>query len=397
VGGLLGRERVTAVLAVLTVVATVAASVAVWVRATLLDTDRFMAVVEPVLDDPAFTAALSETAAAQVLAALELDARVAVTLEQLDRLLVGAALGTEDLGPGAADRLPRLEGPRLAALTPGIAAALEARVTDLVGTTVASVVDTAWLPELVRHAHAGGVAVVRSEVVQLPNVEVRDGEVRIDLVPLLARALQDTVTELRDLLPEITLPPVVDGGPGADLEATELAAALRTRLPPDFGQVVVLRPGALPEAQAAIRTLDRVVGGLVLLTVALLVLTIGTARRRRRAVVQVGAGVALAFGVATLLVRRLETLLLDVITQPDSPGVAAAVLGPLADSLRSTALLVLVAAVGLATLAHLLGRPPRPTVTGGPPGGASSGDPTPDRERRPTAAAATARIGRHDP
>jgi hypothetical protein len=60
-------------LTVLTVLALVTAMLAVWVRTTVLDTDRFMAIVEPALSDEAFPAALRDVVAEQVLVALDLD------------------------------------------------------------------------------------------------------------------------------------------------------------------------------------------------------------------------------------------------------------------------------------------------------------------------------------
>jgi hypothetical protein len=394
VGGRRVRDRTTTVLVVLTVIATVTATVAVWVRATLLDTDRFMAVVEPALSDPSFPAALSEVVTEQVLVALDLDARVTETLEEFDELLVGSVLDAADLGPGAADRLSRLERPRLAVLAPGIAAGLESRVAEVVESSVASEAVTGWLPELVRQAHAGGVTLVRNEGSPLPNVDVRDGVVRIDLVPVIARAIQEVVTELRALLPEITLPQVRNDGAGIGVD--ELATSLRTRLPSDLGQVTVLRVGALPEAQRALRALDRLVGGLALLAVGLLAVTIATSHRRRRTVVQLGAGLTVALGAAAFLVRRIEGLVLETITQPNPNRVAAALLEQLTHSLRSTALLVIAAAIVAATAAYLVGGPPRPTVTSQQPEGAASEDRTDDRRRRPPAASATSRIGRDE-
>jgi hypothetical protein len=53
-----GVRRVSAaILALLTVIAVVATTIAAWIHATALDTDRFMAVVEPVLEGPEVDAA----------------------------------------------------------------------------------------------------------------------------------------------------------------------------------------------------------------------------------------------------------------------------------------------------------------------------------------------------
>jgi hypothetical protein len=343
------------VLVVLTVVAMVASTVAVWARATVLDTDRFMEVVGPVLSDPAFAAALGDVVAEQVLVALDLESRVAVSLEELDTFLADAVLDATDAGAVARDRLSGLDRPTLSALAPGIAAALETRVTEVVDGFVTSEALPARLPGLVREAHTGGVALVRGELAQLPNVQVSDGEVRLDLVPVIAQALQEVLVELRDFLPGITIPQVLEGRADAGREL--LAEALQTRLPADFGQLTLMTSADLSELQGAVRSVDRLVVALVVLTVVLLAVTIATSRRRRRIVVQLAAGLTLGIGVAALLVRSLESAVLGAITHPNGNRAAGVLLDELTHSLRSAALLVAVAALATGVAAHVLGQP----------------------------------------
>jgi hypothetical protein len=343
------------ILVVLTVVAVVASTVAVWTRATVLDTDRFMAVVEPALTDEAFPAALSEVVSDQVLVALDLDRRVAASLEELDTFLVGAVLDATDPDAATVDRLARVDRPTLAALAPGIAAALEARVVEVVDGFVTSEAVTTSLPGLVRQAHEGGVALVRRDAAQLPNVRVRDGEVRLDLVPVIEEALREVLVELRVFLPDVTLPVTLDGG--TDTGRERVATALQTRLPPDFGQLTIMSATDLAELQTAVRTVDRLVGALVVLTVVLLGVTIATARRRRRTIVQLAGGLVVGLGVAALLVRLLERVVLGAITHPDGNRAVGVLLGELTHSLRSVAVLVAVGALATGVAAHLLGRP----------------------------------------
>jgi hypothetical protein len=289
------------ILVVLTVAAVVASTVAVWTRTTVLDTDRFMTVVGPALFEPSFAAALSDVVAQEVLVALGLDARVAATLEEVDTFLAGAALEATDPDPATRDRLPRSDRPTLAALAPAITAALETLVAEKVDGLLTSEAFTRRLSELVRQAHEGGAALMRGEL-------------------------------------------------------ERLATALGTRLPPGFGQLTIMRRTDLTQLQATVRMLDRLVDALVLLTIALLAVTVLTARNRRRTVVQLAGGLVLGLGAAALLVRYLERIVLEAITHPDGTQAAGVLLGELTDSLRSVALIIAAGALAAGVAAHLFGR-----------------------------------------
>jgi hypothetical protein len=368
----------SSVLVVLTVICLVASTVAVWARATVLETDRFMEVVGPALDDPAFQVAVSEVVGDQVLVALDLETRVAGTLEGLDTLLTEAVLEAAAPGTAARDRLSQVDRPALAALAPGITAALETRVVDVVSRSVASEAVSSRLSGLVRRAHAGGVALVRGDLDQRPNVEVRAAEVRIDLVPLIAQALQEVLVELRDLLPDVAIPQVLDGQDAAGREL--LAEALQTRLPTDFGQLTIMTGADLAGLQRAIRSIDRLVVLLVVLTVVMLGVTIATSRRRRRTVLQLAGGLTLGIAVAALLVQQLEAVVLGAITHPSGERVAGVLLGELARDLRSVAVLIGLAALATGVAAHVLAeRSPLGSARGGPQRQATTEARTDDR------------------
>jgi hypothetical protein len=370
------RGWLSSVLVVLTVICLVASTVAVWARATVLDTDHFMEVVAPALADPAFQAALGEVVADQVLVALDLETRVAGSLEALDTFLAEAVLEAAEPGPVARDRLPRLDRPTLAALAPGIAAGLEARVIEVVDGFVASETFTARLSGLLRQAHTGGVALVRGDLEQRPNVELRGAEVRIDLVPVIAQALQDVLVELGAFLPDVAVPQVLDGRGEAGREL--LAEELQTRLPADFGQLTIMTGADLAELQRAIRSVDRLVGALVVLTAVLLGVTLATSRRRRRTVLQLAGGLTLGIGVAALLVGHLEAVVLGAITHPDGNRAAGVLLGELTRDLRSVAVLVAVGALAIGVAAHVLGEPSW-VASVRERGRVTTGDPTDDR------------------
>jgi hypothetical protein len=345
---------VSSILVVLTVVSMVASMVAVWARSTLFDTDRFMTVVEPVITDPEVAGALSDVVAEQVLVALELDERVTVSLEQLDTYLADTLVEALDPDPAARERLSRLERPTLAALAPGLAAAIEVRVTESVDAFLGSPEFAERFPAIVREVHRGGVALLRDELAELPNVYLEDDSVRLDLIPLIVEALGRVAPELRTLLPDLRLPDRLEA-PAADL-ADRLGAALQTRLPPDFGQLTIMSRAELTGLQRTVTTVDRLVVSIVVLTFLMVGVALASAAHRRRTVLHLAGGLVVGVGVAAAAVARLEAMVLAGITNPSGNHVAGAVLGELQASLRSVALLVAVAAVAAAVAAHLAGR-----------------------------------------
>jgi F0F1-type ATP synthase assembly protein I len=353
------RGWLSPVLAALTVLALIISMLAVWVRTTVLDTDRFMSIVEPTLTDEAFPAALSDVLAEQVLVALDLDTRVTVTLAELDAFLVDSvrdALDLDlDLDPAALARLTRRDRPTLTALAPGIATALEARVVDVVDAFVRSDAFAARLPGLVRQTHRATVALIRDDLTQLPSVSVADGAVRLDLVPLVAEVLQKVADELPDLLPDVTVPEVVDDRLSEGRE--QLAAALQTRLPDDFGQVTIISQADLSELQSVVRIADRLVGAIVVLAMALLVATLVTARDVRRSLLQLAVGLVIGVAAATVLVRRAEAAVLGAITDPEGLRAAGVLLAEVTLALRSIAIAVALAALVTAAVAYVAGRP----------------------------------------
>jgi hypothetical protein len=331
-------------LTVLTVLALVTAMLAVWVRTTVLETDRFMAIVEPALSDEAFPAALRDVVAEQVLVALDLDTRVSATLDELDRFLVDSIRDALDLDvdPAVRSRLSRRDRPTLTALAPGIATALEARVVEVVDAFVRSDILATRYADLVRQGHFGAVALVRGDEESLPNVSVDEDAVRLDLVPVTAAALQRVTGELQALLPDTAIPEVVGGR--ADDGRAQLEAALRTRLPDDFGQLAIMSRDDLDTLQAPVRAVDRLVVAVVGLALALVVATVVTARDRRRTLLHLGIGVVLGAGAAVLLVERIEAAILAEITGPNGLRVAGVLLDEVTGNLRSVTLVVAVSA-----------------------------------------------------
>ena len=98
-----GRRRVRQVLAgilvVLTSLCIVAATIGIWTQRTLADTDRFVALVAPLADDPAVTNPLAARLSEEVFLALDVETRIEEALSSIPDLppqasfLVGPAHG----------------------------------------------------------------------------------------------------------------------------------------------------------------------------------------------------------------------------------------------------------------------------------------------------------------
>jgi hypothetical protein len=350
------RGWLAAIIATLTVLSLVATTVAVWARETVYDTDRFMDVVGPALEDPAFYTALSDYVSDEALTALALEERVAASLTELDAFLAEELVDAIDPDPQVLARIQSFQRPTLASLAPPIASALETRVVAIVDRFILSERFQTRLPELVEQAHRGGVALIRNDLAELPNVYIEGGEVRLNLIPVITEALQLVVDEIRDFLPDVTLPATVTGLVQQGRE--QVAAALQAELPEDFGQLTLMSQSSLTEAQDAARRVDRLVWVMALVTLLLLALTIAVSPHRRRTLAQLGLGVIAGFVLVMVLVRRLEAAIIAEISNPDGSQAARSMLTELTGSLRNLTLLFVGIALLVSLVAYLVGQPP---------------------------------------
>ena len=149
------RSVLTGLLVLVTSLLVVASTVAVWGNRTVFDTDRFMGVVDPALEDPAFYDALSRNVSEQALAALDLETRVRARLEQLDEFLTQELVAALDVRDSVLTALSLVDRPTLADLTPAIVDPLEERVTNGITGFITSDGFRQRLPELVRRAQGG--------------------------------------------------------------------------------------------------------------------------------------------------------------------------------------------------------------------------------------------------
>jgi hypothetical protein len=209
-----------------------------------------------------------------------------------------------------------------------------------------------------RRVHSKIVALLRGEYEELPNVSINGGEVRLNLVSAIAevirRVTEPGVNALGIVATIPTIPPTMD----ASSAIQQLGPALGVTLPEDFGQVTIMTADQLSGYQDTVRTLGRLLGLFVLLSLLLVVLTVIVASDRRRVVIWLGVGITGTILLAGVFLRRVEGRILDQVSRPGARAAAQDVFDQVSNSLRGAAVLVLAVAILAALVAYLLGRPP---------------------------------------
>lgn len=300
-----GRRAAVGVLVALSWIALALAPVAVWARAQVLETDRWVEVAAPLSREPAVQRALADWATDEL-----------VGLVQPEQLLRRA--------------LPERADP----LSIPLAGAVTGFVHDKVAEYLRSDEFSRLWEAAVARVHRAALRLLEGDV---PAVTAGAESVTINLLPLLQRVLDRITTASPELfgrqvdLPEVDLEDVPPG------TAQRLGEALGVDVPDDLGQITVYDHGRLRAAQDALRRLGRLVTLMVLLAIVLPVAAIALSPRRGRTALLLVGGVL----VAAVLVRRAAALLSDEVLARIDDGAARAVadrlmerlFGPMTDAM----------------------------------------------------------------
>jgi len=356
------RKWIAVLLVVVSSIFVVISAVAVWAHRTIFDTDVFMATIEPAIEDPQFTAALGDYLTDEITSALDLEQRLQEPLQNLDAFLTSALFGLLGIDEGTLGFLGQIDRPTLAALAGPIADELNGRIEMRVDQVVESNEMAELIPQVVRRAQQGAVALLRGDIEETPNISIAEGEVRLNTLPIIATVLQEVVAELRDVLPDVNLPSAIsDRVPEA---VAQLKESLGDRIPDDFGQIALMSEERLTAAQASADRIDRWVWGIVILTIALIVITMFVSQTRRRTGIQLAIGIAVAFVVSAAVVNRVESALVAEIADPVAGETAAVLIGHLLAGLRNGIIAVIVISTVIALVLYLVSRPQWVTTTG---------------------------------
>jgi LPXTG-motif cell wall-anchored protein len=295
------QSIVSAVLIVLGCLLAPVALATVWTHRQVADTDRFVATMSPLIQDPSVQAALTTRVTDTVFTYVDVQA---VANEAVD------ALGQQGLPPRITDRLHDLTGP----LANSVREFVHSRVAQLFASPAFA---QAW-DRAIRVAHEQAVKVLSG---QASAIAISGDKVTLDLAPFIDAAKQQ----------------LVDAG---------LTAA--NRVPEVHPTIAIADAAGLVKAQSAYTTLDKLATWLPWVAIALIALGVYLARRKRRALVAAGLGFAASMVVlgAALLIAR--AVLIDAVPSRSTAPTAAAydiVVRFLRDGLRTLLVLGLVVAL----------------------------------------------------
>jgi len=306
---------VALVLACLTIMLS---TVAVWTHQVALNTDRFTAVVADVAGDPALIPPISDRVSTQVVEALDIQARIADTL-------------------------------------PGPSKVLAPAITNAVREAIDKRLQVALANPQVQQALLKAISFTHERVVRLLRdqgtaTDVIDGYVYLNVFPIVGTAL----TELQSmgLIPAgVTLPDLTS--PDApDALASRLEAALGITLPPDFGTIKLMPADRLVTARTVVKAFDIIVVVLIVVSILLVLLALWFATDRRGMFLALAIGTVIAFLFARLAMNGARD-----IQDGDLRGAVRAVADATLADLRSLTSLVVIAAIILAIVAYVSGRP----------------------------------------
>jgi hypothetical protein len=266
-----------------------------WARRTLLDTDRYVATVAPLAQEPAVQEYLARTLTAELFDALDVQDRLSSSLE------------------ARAPRIVFLAGP--------IANAVEGFVRDRLQTILGSESFASIWEEANRFVHAQLVAALQGGG---ETVRVESGRVTLNLLPLVNQALGAMTTLVTDLVGHAVTLPQISGDEVPAEAITKLESALGIDLPERFGTVVVYDSTDLAAVQQGIDRASRLIVLLAVLFVLLAAAAIWVSPRKRRTVLQL----ATATAVVLVLERRFaiaEANSLVGTAKPENQAAARAV------------------------------------------------------------------------
>jgi len=331
-----GRPRSFLVwlLVVLASLGVLASTVALWARAQVLDTDEWTELADRIIREPEVVDTLSDRLSIAIVEGLEVEERVRAAL-------------------AGAEQLPAQATLLAAPFTSRIQDSLRQHIADFLRSEEGR---SLW-SQVNRAVHQRVVALLRGETG--PGVNVEDGMVTLNAIPLINRGLARSEELISDILGRpVTLPNTqeIEASGGLEEAREILEERLGLALPDDFGQVRVFNAERLGAAQEALGFLDRFVVVVVVVTIVLFAAALAMSVDRRRTLIRLAIGVVVGALVGRLATRLIQESIVDI-AAARARGAVTEVVGNVFSGLMyfTTILLVVGIVVGLA--AYLAGRP----------------------------------------
>jgi hypothetical protein len=267
----------------------------VWAHRTVLNTPTFVGTVAPVFQHPEVTSAVAARAADELVAELNLQARLRAALPP-KASFAAVPITNATKGFVAGELAKVLASPQFQAI---------------------------WTRSLTR-THQQVVAVLRGQ--NTAAVSTSGGYIVLNTVPVINQALKKVSGLASDLTGKpVTLPVITSADPPQQARA-RLSKALGVSLPASFGQITLVRSSDLATVRHAVKAFDGLTLVLPLVTIALIALSLWLSACRRRTVLQLAVGVSLLMIVERRLVLHEQSVLAS---GAHNPQLASTVLGDL--------------------------------------------------------------------
>jgi hypothetical protein len=272
------RRIFTPILVALSIIVFTVTVPAVWGARTVLNTDRYVATVGPLAEDPAVQESIATKLTDQVFVALDVEEKLSEILGSI--------------------------GERATVLAAPLTTAVKGFVQDQVLKVVQSdAFQTFWVAAN-RFVHTQVLAILRGEG---ETVSVVEGKVLLNLLPLVNLALGSIDRVATDLVGRDVTLPTIEEGEAPSESITKLEQALGVDLPDTYGQIVVYDSEDLEALQQTLSTLERLLVLLLILIPVLAAASLLVSTRRRRTLIQLTAGAA----IGLVVVRRIAIITRD--------------------------------------------------------------------------------------
>ncbi|MEV4701766.1 hypothetical protein [Actinoplanes sp. NPDC049316] len=317
------RGLLAAVLIAVTAFGLVSGVVGVWSARTALNTDRWVATVAPLPQNPQVAAAVADYATNQIFVAVDVEGRLRAVLPQQAAFIAGPVAG---------------------------------QLRDKVRETVTTVLQSdqfqrIWI-EVTRRAHQRAVAVINgtSDI-----LVAREGRVDVDLLPLINQVLRQLSAQLPTMFgKQLTLPDLSSGAIPDNLR-DRVQQTLGVTLPANFAQFTVYDSGRLRAAQQAVATAKRGLAVAVIGTILLLLISLAVSPARRRTLLQLGLWLIVAAVAVTAALRAVRAQVLEQVPAGLYREGAAAAFTTVFAQLRERGVQLIWIGAVLAVLMYLIG------------------------------------------
>ncbi|MFZ3592936.1 hypothetical protein [Streptomyces sp. BH104] len=317
------RRTIAAILIALVAVLAVTSVVGVWGSRTTLNTDRWIATVGTLPEDPKVNAAVSKYLADEIFDQLDVEQRLADALPPRASFLAGPVTGA---------------------------------VHDFMREKVSQLIANERFQELWRttnrFAHERIVALLEK---RNENVQVKGDTVTLNLLPVVNNLLGSLETELPSVFgKKIDLPTLSSGELPPGLHQ-RIEKAIGKDLPENFAQIRLYNRHTLSQLQDAVVLFKRALVGLLIAVPVLLALSLWVSPNRRRTLLQLGLWLVVTVTVLTAVLRGVRDQVLGQLPQGVYREGARSALWTIFTTLRERGDQLLWLGVAIAVLCYLVG------------------------------------------